>query len=350
MDDTRNLYGSFLEYHRNQHETNCIRNGAHRDYFEFPLIWNQETTLDKFLFFTFRTYYEELKEYSEYLVSSKEITKNDSLQKVINDIPEVCNCILRALRSGMCGNWLTALDNLENLSKTLDLPKLSTEIETDPNAKSKFYKLRGDKLNLICENDFMHMPFDQVHNCSGARFSLPGTPCLYLGYSKSVCAAELDIDKGSCGEFTLKQSINVFDLTLQNNDKLDKIDFLLTWPLIAACYVVAEKDGVRLSSSFKQEYIFPQLLTSYVLSISKKYTIRGIRYYSCRENNIQVDENTYVNLALFTERCGQDKKKIDEWQKDIDIKESYHDILPYDSELKEYILEFKGASNLAISR
>lgn len=167
----------------------------------------------------------------------------------------------------------------------------------------KFYRMRRE-LGLTTKEEFYHLPTTMREKCSSERFSIAGYPCFYMGYSKNDCFEEIS-DTGSMIDFELRkdESIEeVLDLTYyegqKNNEGLRK--FLLTFPMIASCYVVMEDKKKEENAKFREEYIIPQMLTSY---LKQKEKYNGICYYSVRNENLKpVEENPvddFRNLALF---------------------------------------------------
>lgn len=260
------------------------------DSLEFPIRWYRSEPLHEHLYYVFTYYIDELTEYG---VNKEDIAK----------IKNICNCILNVFSLALNNRKETAVNILKTTVGNLLLDQVET-IESGID----LYRLRYDKENLKNKNDFMHVPFNKLFLCNSMRFSMPGEPCLYLGYSKDVCYKELGLDKGgSIGHFQTNSSIKVVDLTL-NGQKGKLNDLFELWPILAACYVAPDNSEVN----FKEEYIFPQIIMMYLKSQEE---VDGLRYYSCRYPELNPTITDYMNIALFARKKEESRYHLDINQK-----------------------------------
>jgi len=185
--------------------------------------------------------------------------------------------------------------------------------------KRVFFRMRAEE-GLKDKKDFYHLPFNMIHLSKNERFSIDGYPCLYLGYSKSVCKKE--ILSGTIATFMLDEKLDgILDLTLgQGDEKKDipDINLVQIYPLIALCYIVPfyctvyEKECRPDKSFFRVEYIIPQLLTLY---LREESMAKGIIYYTVKDPNLNLQgkgEDDFKNIVLFTNRENNNSEKYDE--------------------------------------
>lgn len=335
-------WNDFVIWHMDRIFRQCTSLGLPmKDYIEFPIEWDRQRPLIEFLFYLYKQYLKDLEEFfcyepctenrSDYK-NTGERYKNCEKCKITN-IKSICNSILDAYYQTLQWNTEHVIELL-NRSPIKDI--LKNTIAT-VEANTNLYRLRSDD-NLVGKNDFMHTPFDQIYNCNSMRFSMAGTPCLYLGYSKVVCRKELGIKEGgSIGHFRSNSEFRVVDLTLEAQQKGTDIDMFELWPILAACYTVAPDR----ESNFKEEYVFPQILMHY---IRKNYNVDGLRYYSCRNKRLNPFSTEYMNVAFFakinrasTDNDAAHQNTTAEVEPTFDIDKCYpikYEI-PYDKDLCE---------------
>ncbi len=159
-----------------------------------------------------------------------------------------------------------------------------------------FYRIRTQDAGDFTRYQMFHIPFELRHKVTTQRYSIHGYPCLYAGSSLFICWKEL-----GCPPFD-----NIYSVRLEGQKNIRVLDFgytprnladvvklqirsgtnnqrflsvllpkILFWPLIAACSVQV----LYPDSSFKPEYIVPQLLLQYVKE-DKTKEIDGIRFFS----------------------------------------------------------------------
>lgn len=212
-------------------------------------------------------------------------------------VDDVCDTIIRILEKYLSGDVIMAYKLFNELMESYGDLFPHKDVEGD----ILFYRMRRD-MNLEKKEDFYHLPTSMRDKCSSERFSIAGYPCFYLGYSKNDCYVEIS-KTGSMIGLTMNEgnSLKVFDLTFskeQDNGEQLK-EFLKAYPLIASCYVVMTNSIDTQNAKFREEYVIPQMLTSY---LKKQNKYDGICYYSVRNENLDPlgrEENDYRNLVLF---------------------------------------------------
>ncbi len=272
------LYGNFLEWHVDR-----IRQapfpGNPFDYMEFPIAWDRSRPLIEHLHYIYKAYCKELKDFG---------IIDEGVQE---ECKTICESILSAMAELMHYKKGNPIDKLNIIHKKLDFKKYLRILRRN---NRPFFRMRAER-NRTSEKDFYHVPFDQLYYSKSYRFSVMGHPCLYLGYSKEVCFAEMESTEGSIAEFKIRginTEFKIMDLTLVNIKNSN--DMFRIWPVLAACYVAPPRSEKEV---FKEEYIFPQLLTEYIMT---KLKVEGLMYYSCRNKELNPLEETYVNLVLFS--------------------------------------------------
>lgn len=282
-----------MDWHVDRYNRDRARGRVTYDTLEFPIRWDRSIPLLQHLYYIFTYYTEELEEFNK--------KDNELTQTCLTEVRDICNWVLNSIRCAR--QWETGavaklLENIKELIK-------NCTFEIDKN--TDFYRLRNEE-GLTSKNNFMHVPFDKLHLCNSMRFSMPGEPCLYLGYTKDVCRKELAKPTGgSMGHFKTKEELKVVDLTLYEQADTDTkiktktIDMFKLWPILAACYVAPEE-----TANFKEEYVFPQI----IMKLIKDQNIDGIRYYTCRNRNLDPSSTDYMNVALFANAPQENDQEI----------------------------------------
>ena len=299
------LYSKFLEWHVGNFGP-CM--GERYDYMEFPIAWDRSRPLIEHLYYIYKAYCKELKDFSNIDEVVQEECKT-ICENILWIIARAMNLISKDNKNNE--TIKSKFDEIFNKLKPYGWEERFIELagnKGDSGNSSKtltLYKLRQEK-HLFAHNDFYHVPFDKLYLSNTERFSAMGYPCLYLGYSAEDCLFELEKKKGTIAEMKLNGKLMILDLTLPPLGTQRKInDMFLLWPLLAACYVAPPRS---LHANFKEEYVFPQQLTRYLLekeTVNGK-EVNGIRYYSCRKKDLDPQKEDYMNLVLFT---NMDKKK-----------------------------------------
>ena len=212
-------------------------------------------------------------------------------------VDHICDTIISVLERYLTGDVIEAYDMFSEIMKKYGDTFPSKSVETD----IVYYRMRTG-MDSTKKEQFYHLPTTMREKCSSQRFSIAGYPCFYVGYSKNDCLVEIS-KTGSMIGLTVneKDSLRVLDLTLSDEQKdgeqLNK--YLKAFPLIASCYVVMMNSVDEEKVKFREEYIIPQMLTSYLKHQNK---LDGICYYSVRNENLHPlgrNEEDYRNLVLF---------------------------------------------------
>ena len=259
-------------------------------------------------------------------LGNEEFRLNDSEIKAIK---ERGNTIITVLKQYLSGDLYKAYETFKDMMDEC-ISKFPVK-EVEPN--TPFYRMR--KGNCTKQEDFYHLPTNLRRKfCSSERFSIAGYPCFYIGYSKKDCIKEIcktdsvsASDEYSIIELKLKadkSTDKVLDLTFYKDqeNQTGLKNFLLAFPIIASCYVVVEDNETDVK--FREEYIIPQMLTSYLKKEQiddKPYD--GICYYTVRNENLsplfENKEDDYRNLVLFTKLKSNkkyDKNLMDKFEWD----------------------------------
>lgn len=212
-------------------------------------------------------------------------------------VDAICKTIIEIINQYLTGDVIKAYNLFEEMMTQYDDIFPFKEVETD----ILFYRMRGE-IGLKETKEFYHLPITMRHKCSSERFSIAGYPCFYLGYSKNDCYVEIGKVGSMIGVLLKKgHSIKVLDLTFSEQQQKGEslIKYLKAFPLIAACYVVMNNEIDSNNAKFREEYVIPQMLTSY---LKHKNISEGVCYYSVRNENLDPlgrNENDYRNLVLF---------------------------------------------------
>jgi hypothetical protein len=146
------------------------------------------------------------------------------------------------------------------------------------------------------------IPFSKRHLASTNRFSFAGLPCLYIGNSIETCYAEIGGDKDISSYFIAGfgyyyEKIKTLDLTFPNLKYAERDEYyydksILSWPLVAICMI--KKPIYESHTKFVIEYIFPQLVISFLAKQSNESEIWAVKYYSTK---FSITDNKY-NIAI----------------------------------------------------
>ena len=221
------------------------------------------------------------KNYNEFLEKNNaDIETKD----IVNRFGRYCHIILSEYYNGQ--HQAAYFLFKEALESCTDIEPFLQSIPND----TIFYRYRNKK-NIKCqEQDFYHIPFSMRYAVSTQRYSFPGLPCLYLGSSKKVCLLESKTELKNIAiasiNYTSKKNNKIFDLTniflkiINNQDSLCTSEWLRCIPLYLICSTYIDYE--KLNVSFKQEYIFPQLLLEYIINEStlSENSVIGLKYFS----------------------------------------------------------------------
>lgn len=256
------------------------------------------------------------------LVQSTKVDINLNITDIEVGISEkLATSLISVLETYLSGNILESYKIFEKCIKDvktqLDFFMLS-ERDKGSTPIGNFYKLRPSDKSKLERKELFHVPLSDRKKVKSYRFSVPGLPALYLGASIYICweelsrknlndlhAAEFDIQKGEkisllniglspkyiC-ELRTALAFGVIDDSPASKTYLGVVkNFLLLWPLIAACHIrVTDKD-----KEFKPEYIIPQMLMQFVANTNN---YDGIIYMSTKIDIHSISSSLCRNIAM----------------------------------------------------
>ena len=227
-------------------------------------------------------------EYQKYLEEELDDYFNwiaENYNEYTGEVKKVSDSIKKAVIQYYKSDFMSAIQVIKEIVDNDDLLLCETKvggIECD----DVLFKARvAEFTENIKHEDMLHIPFDRRNIVSSQRFSLSGTPCIYLARSSYTCWLELnrpEENKFFVSAFGLLKQKTFLDLTCltweelnsENKIKGDIRAKLCTFPLIiATSFLVNENIG----KPFHSEYIISELLMN-AIATSKKYD--GVAYFS----------------------------------------------------------------------
>lgn len=245
------------------------------------------------------------------LPTSSQLYK-ENIAKVCDEVQEVLKTYLDGSPAGAYKKFCALIEStfLENILKTQQLQLLKRGQD--------FFRLRADNeinsKSVILPLELFHIPFEKRHRVATQRYSIPGFPCLYAGSTLLVSCKELNITtnkelkKAKVVRLSNNSQLNFIDISPINvKDKLAQrkansllgnasrvnyeiYNYGILYPLIAACHC---KINYNESTSFKVEYIIPQLILQWYRDFDKLKSISGIRYLSNRVKTPNINRKHY---------------------------------------------------------
>ena len=213
------------------------------------------------------------------------------------DVKSLCSTVLECFDYAYSGNHTKAYENLsEWLVKLSYLKPFVAEGES-------FYRMRLREENKqFTYKDMMPIPDDKRYLVKTQRFSMPGLPCLYLGYHANACWEEMHRPPiGSCMisryEVTRKFQVISLEIPTEEAFNADIDNYLRIFPLIMACMVkVAD-----YHDPYKSAYLIPQLIMEWLTTYNGAtiQDLKGVRYTSVHINEqFGYPQEAFNNLAL----------------------------------------------------
>ena len=175
-----------------------------------------------------------------------------------------------------------------------------------------FYRMRTvEEGKLFQRKELFHIPFSKRGLVSTQRYSMPGLPCLYLGFSLHACWEEMHrkpISNFAFSRFHLQKNMKVMSLDFPDYSRWcqDFEKIILLFPMIMACMVAVD----NYKNPFKSEYIIPQLLMEWITT-HPNTDVDGICYTSVHlDKQFEFPLSTFSNIALpATDFEGSDYSK-----------------------------------------
>lgn len=266
----------------------------------FPLHVPVSISIEVFLNDLFSKYLQLLNDQRE-LLKSEYCFSEDELNHICPNVKYVSTKIINALGNYKNGKIKSAYNNIKDAVEKGQMQK----IELKEDDCKTFYRMRSG-LGHAEEKEFYHVPFDKLYLTDSYRFSMSGFPCLYMGYTEEVCKKEIRAD-GSVIQMELKNNnrppLKLVDLTWFEASYTERDSFLISFPIIAACYIVPnyckslKKECEEIKPKFKEQYVIPQLVSAFIRE--NMDDVNGIRYYTTRNENLEPQKTDDMNIALF---------------------------------------------------
>lgn len=240
----------------------------------------------------------------ELLLFDGELSKN--LNKFLPNIQKLCTQINKSIDKYYLGDTVKAYNQLGAGLKEVEsfLTTRGTGVSRDSTLSLYRSRIGGNK--IYSNKEMFHIPFELRDRVTSQRFSIPGLPCLYLGNSAYICWEEMgkpDINTLQVSRIDVpRNKLKLLDFAItpsqinyiftQLNDKETEdewlLNYLVKWPII----FTSTLKTTNRNSSFKPEYIIPQLLLQW---ISNNKDLDGIVYFSSR---IDTDFKKYMGSNI----------------------------------------------------
>lgn len=258
---------------------------------------------------------------------------NGNLALVVNQIvglEDICATIVESLRLYEQGHIAKAMNLVVDLLEEHAEDMLGRQFCRDD---CLFFRIRsGDHRARDNGQDeqhesrikLFHISMKEREKISSCRFSLAGTPCLYLSTGLELAWYECGMpNKFSFCQFKLSEefeSLRLFDLSerpaaflssqinhILNYQRQGKVHeraygiiarYILTYPIVAACSLrVRDRE-----CNYVEEYAFPQMLMQWV---RQSDVFDGVQYRSARYTSL-VEGVCAVNIALPVKQLRED--------------------------------------------
>lgn len=154
----------------------------------------------------------------------------------------------------------------------------------------QLFRIRQSEEKLKNKTDLFHIPFEKKHLISSQRYSIAGTPCLYLsdsfytawqecGYPTDYYYATFTVSLSNVKVIVLENpnqfAVNIQSSPVQDNPQVRNsiLSYLRTYPLIYACSLINQ----NRKSPYKQEYLISQQLLQWLYRNNS--FAKGIKYF-----------------------------------------------------------------------
>jgi uncharacterized protein YutD len=291
-----------------------------------------ENLLNKYIEF----YKNNLSETIESVVPFVEIDGVKNKDVILKKIETLTKIIIDSVNLYYEGKTHKASENfITNLNKnSISELTISSLIKKD----TSFYRARKSNGKQFKTSDLYHIKYEQRHNVSTNRYSIPGLPALYLGSTTYVCWEEFEkaklrdlwfvkLENQNDLKVILIQRIEDYLAEIENMGEAYKLTYLLaylvTFPLTLSTTIKVK----NTSGSFKPEYIIPQMLFEYIAS---NKSIDGIKFPSTK-----VDYNSLTNVEAYNYVFPV--KKITKKGYCSDLSNTFHLTEPTSLDLEEII-------------
>ena len=269
----------------------------------------------------------------------------------MGDVEQIAEYINGAVASYYKSDFISAIQTIKKIIDGDNLLLCKTEMGGEGCNDILFKARVAESTENIKHEDMLHIPFDRRNIVSSQRFSLSGTPCIYLAKSSYTCWLELnrpEENKFFVSAFKLKGTKRFLDLTCLTWEELedgieDKNDIkakLCTFPLIiATSFLVDENTG----SAFHSEYIISELLMN-VIAVSDKYD--GVAYFSKKFSDKKKYCPINICFALLAKFNGE-KYTSDiedfEWTNPMSLRE--YSMINWTARIKKLVFDCGGSED-----
>ncbi|WCC44903.1 hypothetical protein PJW08_01000 [Tenacibaculum finnmarkense] len=212
------------------------------------------------------------------------------ISEISSKIEHINKGILDCIEKYLQGKPFLANKIFNECLDNINIGKIQFERIINP--KRIFYRARKKEEQHFNKGDLFHIPFEKRVFVSTNRYSIPGSPALYLAENSYTCWEEFerpDFKNLYFSCFENSHRINIIEI-LRIEDFIKEIEnrssfkgfymlkYLLYFPISIACTLkVYNKKG-----NFKPEYIIPQMLLEYVI---QNEIIDGIKFPSTKINH-----------------------------------------------------------------
>lgn len=259
--------------------------------------------------------------FSQRLKEYKALAKEKENVSNIEIVNSLCDCLPQILTEFVKGNTLKAGRAFSDLMDSTLLCEIEENedlwIKDISEGTRSFYRSRKGKYSD--SNELKHVPFDKLYLSKDDRYSSQGSVSLYLSTTKEASHVEIGNEDTTTAIYSLHrdQEIKVFDMCaykinsqqreggIPNPDEGKSVNTLL--PLIVACNSIAyccpinNTECKSITRNFRIEYVIPQMVASYIKEKLSDQKVRGIRYYTVRNEMLDPSSTDWIDLVLFTE-------------------------------------------------
>ena len=213
------------------------------------------------------------------------------------EVVPLCDAILTCFDYAYSGNQTKAYETLSPQLHKLSYLKPFVDVG------ESFYRMRLRKDDVqFGYKDLLPIPDDKRYLVKTQRFSMPGLPCLYLGYHANACWEELHrppVSDFMISRYEVIKKFRVISLEIPSYDTFssDLNACVKLFPLIMACMVKVADYG----DPYKSSYLIPQLIMEWLTCDEKAIhqDFKGVRFTSVHVNEqFGYPQVTFNNLAL----------------------------------------------------
>lgn len=229
--------------------------------------------------------------------------------KYKKELNMICKALLEVLDSYYNGQPKKAFEQFDRKIGCVLLNSSYFSNKRIHNQNFTLFRIRSmTETQLIGKRELFHIPFNQRRKISPSRYSIQGYPSLYLSESIDDCRMETKVDKykpGYVASFRFREvdRVRILDLSIKPHDLKEKvniyesiIDYIMLYPIIAACSVKTLID----SSSFYPEYGISQLLLQWLRNInSNDNVVIGIKYFTSRSVDPKIEGHNFVLATRY---------------------------------------------------